>query len=47
MAELGLAVLLAIVGFLLVVLGKQVVQFVGIVLMVLSIGGAVTADLRK
>lgn len=47
MGELALAVLLVLVGFFMVVLGQQLMQFIGIVLMSLAIGGAVTADLRK
>lgn len=45
--ELALAIILAVVGFLMAVLGKQFVQFIGIILMSLSIGGAVMADLKK
>lgn len=47
MAEVGFAIILVIVGFLMIILGQQLMQFLGIILMSLAIGGGVFADLRK
>lgn len=47
MRELSLAIMLVLVGFAMVIFGKQVLQFIGIILMSLSIGGGVMADLKK
>lgn len=47
MGEVLFACLLAIVGFVMIVIGQQLVQFLGILVISAGIGGAVAADLRK
>jgi hypothetical protein len=47
MGETLVAALLVIVGFIVVVIGQPLVQFLGIVVIALGVGGALFADLRK
>lgn len=47
MAELLFAALIVIIGFIMVVVGQQLVQFLGIVVIMLGVGAGLFADLRK
>lgn len=47
MGETLVAALLVIIGFVVVVIGQPLMQFLGIVVISLGIGGALFADLRK